>query len=165
MQLLLVDLAHNSSAEQVDWDYWKSAAKDLAPNHPTLARTLTPEEAVENRSYFQRSAEDLDLLKSLARTLRARRYAIRTEQTYVDWCHRFIGFCGGSNPSTWGPADAERFLPIWRPIGVSRPVPRTRRSMRWCSCFVMSWNVRWTSCASRVPSVRPVCRSSARRRL
>jgi len=100
VQLLLVDLAHNSSAEQVDWDYWKSAAKDLAPDHPPLARTLTPEEAVENRSYFQRSAEDLDLLKSLARTLRARRYAIRTEQTYVDWCHRFMRFCGNSDPAT-----------------------------------------------------------------
>ncbi|MBK1649710.1 hypothetical protein CKO36_14165 [Rhabdochromatium marinum] len=99
VQLLLIDLAHNPSAEQVDWDYWKSATKDLAPDHPTLARTVTPEGAVENRSYFQRSAEDLDLLKSLARTLRARRYAIRTEQTYVDWCHRFIGFCGGSDPA------------------------------------------------------------------
>ncbi|EGV32250.1 integron integrase [Thiorhodococcus drewsii AZ1] len=71
---------------------------------------MTPEEAVENRSYFQRSAEDLDLLKSLARTLRARRYVIRTEQTYVDWCHPFMRFCGNSDSATWGPADVERFL-------------------------------------------------------
>lgn len=110
VQLLLVDLAHNPGAQQVDWDDWKSAAKPLAPDHPTLTRTMTPEDAVTSRSYFQRSAEDLDVLKELARTLRARRYAIRTEQTYVDWCHRFMQFCGRPDPASWEPADVERFL-------------------------------------------------------
>ncbi|MBP8290819.1 MAG: hypothetical protein KAX51_13635, partial [Chromatiaceae bacterium] len=26
--------------------------------------------------------------------IRAMQYSIRTEQSYVDWCHRFLAFCG-----------------------------------------------------------------------
>lgn len=50
------------------------------------------------------------LLKRLARTLRARQYAIRTEQTYVDWCHRFLRHTGTQDPRALAQADVERFL-------------------------------------------------------
>jgi len=64
---------------------------------------------------YQRAAGAQPLLRQLARTLRAERYALRTEQTYVDWCHRFLLFCGvGSSKEVdiqaLGAADVERFL-------------------------------------------------------
>jgi hypothetical protein len=81
VQLLLVDLSQSPAARDVDWDYWKSAGEDLADSHPTLAAQQIPETAVTGAVRYGASAERLPLLKALARTLRARRYAIRTEQT------------------------------------------------------------------------------------
>jgi len=55
-------------------------------------------------------------LKQLARTLRAQRYALRTEQTYVDWCHRFLLFVAAQPAASAeslaiiGKHDVERFL-------------------------------------------------------
>jgi integron integrase len=110
VQLLLVDLAQAPVASELDWDYWKEAGAGLASDHPTVAAELRPERAVESTPRFAASAERVPLLKSLARTLRARRYAIRTEQTYLDWCHRFLGFCGKVDAADLGPSDVERFL-------------------------------------------------------
>jgi integron integrase len=110
VQLLLVDLAQAPVASALDWDYWKEAGSGLTGEHPTVAARLRPEEAVEVTPRFAASADRLPLLKSLARTLRARRYAIRTEQSDLDWCHRFLGFCGATDAAELGPADVERFL-------------------------------------------------------
>jgi integron integrase len=110
VQLLLVDLAGSRGAREVDWDYWKEAGKDLAFDHPTLTEQQGPEEAVQANPRYSRATDHRPLLKTLARTLRARRYAIRTEQTYVDWCHRFLLYTGKADPSALGQADVERFL-------------------------------------------------------
>ncbi|MEJ2330963.1 MAG: site-specific integrase, partial [Gammaproteobacteria bacterium] len=34
----------------------------------------------------------------------------RTEQSYVDWCHRFLRFCGDTPMTEIGAADVQRFL-------------------------------------------------------
>jgi len=41
---------------------------------------------------FSRSAQTFPILEDLARTIRAMQYSIRTEQSYVDWCHRLLPF-------------------------------------------------------------------------
>lgn len=110
VQLLLVDLARSPAAGEIDWDYWKDAAKELGAGHPTVAAEQPPEQAVQGNPRYARSAERYPVLKTLARTLRARRYAIRTEQTYVDWCHRFLCFAGREDADGLGQADVERFL-------------------------------------------------------
>ncbi len=56
---------------------------------------VTPAEAIDANPRYVRAATDRPLLKELAQVLRARRYALRTEQTYVDWCHRFLLFLEG----------------------------------------------------------------------
>jgi hypothetical protein len=43
---------------------------------------------------FARAAGEVPLPKTLVRTIRAMQYSIRTEQAYVDWCHRFLAFRG-----------------------------------------------------------------------
>jgi integron integrase len=110
VQLLLVDLARSPAAGEIDWDYWKDAGRELGADHPTVAAQQTPEQAVQANPRYARSAERYPLLKTLARTLRARRYAIRTEQTYVDWCHRFLLFAGKEDANGLGQGDVERFL-------------------------------------------------------
>lgn len=94
----------------MDWDFWISGSRSLTPEHATLARerpgngetalpdrietTPTWSNAVELQSRFPR------LYRSLITVLRARGYSIRTEQAYVDWVGRFLGF------HHWRPADS-----------------------------------------------------------
>jgi hypothetical protein len=67
-----------------------------------------PVAATAHRS--ARSAETFPLLGTPARTLRAMQYAIHTEQSYVDWCHRFLAFCGKTPAERLGLEDVQRFL-------------------------------------------------------
>ncbi|KAA6183499.1 integron integrase [Thiohalocapsa marina] len=110
LQWLLVDLSGNEAAARLDWDYWRSAGETLTADHPTVAAALPAEEAVEQASRFASAAEQWPLLKDMARVMRSRRYAIRTEQTYLDWCHRFLLFCRNKPPETVQAADVEAFL-------------------------------------------------------
>ncbi|WP_346014617.1 integron integrase [Thiocystis violacea] len=59
---------------------------------------------------FARSAETFPILEELARTIRAMQYSIRTEQSYVDWCHRFLVYCGDRELDALGVEDVQRFL-------------------------------------------------------
>ena len=43
--------------------------------------------------------------------IRLKHYSIRTEQAYVDWIKRFIGFHGKRHPGQLGALDVEAFLP------------------------------------------------------
>ncbi|AGA92189.1 integron integrase [Thioflavicoccus mobilis 8321] len=116
LQLLLVDVAACPAAREVEWDYWRESGDTLAADHPTVAAALSPEQAVDAHPIYAKAAEHRPLLKQLARTLRAQRYALRTEQTYVTWCHRFLSFCekrsteGSIDPTKLGKRDVERFL-------------------------------------------------------
>ena len=112
VQLLVVDLAQAKAGREVDWEVWKVSGKTLGPDHPTLAKERTPEQGLARRSgvRFARAAERYQALKDLARTLRARQYSIRTEQSYVDWCHRFLLFCEAESADGLGATDVQRFL-------------------------------------------------------
>jgi integron integrase len=115
LQLLLVDLAQAEAARDVDWEHLRESGRTLEVTHPTRAAAMSPEAAVAGHPVYQRSTAAQPLLQDLARTLRAERYALRTEQTYVDWCHRFLLFCGAGgdreiDTGTLGAGDVERFL-------------------------------------------------------
>ena len=116
LQLLLIDLAQSPAARAVDWEHLRESGRELEASHPTHAAAMTPDAAVEANPVYARSTATQPLLKRLAMTLRAERYALRTEQTYVDWCYRFLQFCGtgGSEESVdtdaLGAAEVERFL-------------------------------------------------------
>ncbi len=109
LQLLLVELADVKAARQVDWDYWREAGAALPADHPTIAREQAPEARLRAPK-LAASAAGFPILATLARTLRTRQYSIRTEQTYVDWCHRFLRHCEGKPVEALGPADLDAFL-------------------------------------------------------
>ena len=113
VQLLLVDLAQAPAAKEVDWDYWKEAGKELDSNHPTIAKEQPPGRPAKQNGRgprFGRSAAAFPVLERLARTIRAMHYSIRTEQSYMDWCHRFLAFCADTPEEQLGAADVQRFL-------------------------------------------------------
>jgi hypothetical protein len=110
LHILLVGLARNKSALTLDWDYWRTAGEGLSADHPTVAAAQHAEAAVEQRSSFTKAGEQWPVLKQMARVMRARGYAIRTEQTYLDWCHRFMTFCKDKPSAAWQPSDLSAFL-------------------------------------------------------
>ena len=50
------------------------------------------------------------LLDRLRHAIRVRHFAIRTEQTYVDWARRFVLFHGKRHPQEMSAAEVEAFL-------------------------------------------------------
>ncbi len=101
VQLLLVDLADTPAGREVDWGYWREGARELEPAHPTLAREGPPPQGPAPG----RCVDSAGVLARTARAVRAKQYSIRTEQSYVDWCRRFLGFCGPRPPEQLGGAD------------------------------------------------------------
>jgi integron integrase len=110
LQLLFVDLAQCPAGKVVDWDWWKAGGRPLDNDHPTIARSQPPDAGLTEGPEFAHAAEKFPLLKTLARTIRAMQYSIRTEQSYVDWCHRFLTFCGETPTDRLGVDDVQRFL-------------------------------------------------------
>ncbi|WP_295436438.1 phage integrase N-terminal SAM-like domain-containing protein, partial [uncultured Thiodictyon sp.] len=106
LQLILVDLSQVPAGKAVDWDWWKAGGKALAPDHPTLGKSQAPGAGPR----FAGAAAAFPLLETLARTIRAMQYSIRTEQAYVDWCHRFLMFCGDQPTAALGVEDVQWFL-------------------------------------------------------
>lgn len=113
LQLLIVDLAQVPAGNAVDWDYWKEAVGPLEANHPTVAREqgAAPTGAEIPAGPHPASSRDASpILEVMTRTLRARHYSIRTEQTYIDWCRRFLRFFPETPPEDLGDEDVQRFL-------------------------------------------------------
>ena len=95
VQFLLVRLGGCPVAHAVEWDFLAEVGQALRADHPTRVAALTPAEAIDNNPRYSGATTDRPLLEQLARVLRAKRYALRTEQTYVDWCYRFVVYTEG----------------------------------------------------------------------
>ncbi len=98
----LLTAACSSSADSVNWEEWKSGAKRLADNHPTVVRDYVPltgaKSAVEPNTGNLRP-QNQELLEKLVEKARIRNLAIRTEQTYREWVERYLRFCEHSGIS------------------------------------------------------------------
>lgn len=90
LRILFSDLVQPSWLPEVDWSLWQKCAKELGPDHPTLARI--PVERSENPRAFGLEARDVGAYRKYLAAIRSRAYAIRTEQTYLDWIDRFLRF-------------------------------------------------------------------------
>jgi integron integrase len=110
VEFLLRDLAEAPAAARVDWTWWKEGSRERSPEHPTLARDLPLAAEAAPGAPLSASTAPEALLATLARKLRARQYSIRTERSYVDWCRRFLRFCGEQQVQEVSPAAIERFL-------------------------------------------------------
>ena len=114
LKLFLISLCHLAWAKEFDWDYWQDAAKKLADNHATVARDYTE---LPSKSPLASPEPDKPLSTShkalidrLIYVLRAGNYAIRTEQTYSDWIHRFLKFHADVKSDDLGDEHAKQYL-------------------------------------------------------
>jgi integron integrase len=118
--------------DRVDWAHWRALALGLAPDHPPdhpkVARDYEPlpdpgcagdpapqpshvsgerAEAAPFEAIRQAHGPLLHLVKLAARS---RGLAIRTQQTYLHWIVRYIGFLGNRDPIPLGAAEVAAFL-------------------------------------------------------
>jgi integron integrase len=128
---MLFALAGVDWLERVDWEHWRGSARSLASDHPTVARDygLVPvrspiagrvsapsvERDEKQRNGAAQTFESIRkahgaLLDRVAAAARIRGLAIRTEQTYLHWIMRYIGFVGNRDPSERGAEEAAAFL-------------------------------------------------------
>lgn len=69
-----------------------------SPQHPSPSPNRTP---------FTKEKKLLDRMRE---TLQTQHYSYRTEQTYIDWCRRFILFHGKRHPKDMGNSEVEAFI-------------------------------------------------------
>ena len=99
LQLFFKHLLALSWADRFPWQYWLDSARSLEHDHPTVARHNRPiryrPETVDTESHRPTGPE---LVDRFIAQLRQRNYSIRTEEAYVAWVRRFLGFHGSADP-------------------------------------------------------------------
>ncbi|RLJ20912.1 integron integrase [bacterium endosymbiont of Escarpia laminata] len=98
LQLLFCHHIESGCCNDFDWAYWKTTARSLDLDHPTLAREVA---AADDPNLLMPAGNSLlsgfyqhfpDLYKRYVIAIRLRGMAIRTEQTYGEWIARFLAF-------------------------------------------------------------------------
>jgi len=90
VEILINDTAGIPWGSEFPWEQYKQLARSIAIKHPTLARETNGIEIVEPEFSNELSTPHLMVLSELAREIKLRDYAIRTEQTYCHWVQRFL---------------------------------------------------------------------------
>jgi hypothetical protein len=83
------------------------------------------------------------LLDQVRNLCRLKHYSIRTEQTYVDWCKRFILFHHKRHPKDMGAPEVRAFLEhlaagngrVYLPSAVAKKYPNANREWPWQYVF------------------------------
>ncbi len=95
LRILFCKLIQPEWADKYDWYSWNAYARELEPDHPTLMRDANPSTLVApstNPLIVRFRDEHTELHRSFVKTIRIRRMAVRTEQTYEHWLVRFFNF-------------------------------------------------------------------------
>ncbi len=111
---ILLETADTPARTQVNWEYWRNSAQELADSHPTIARTggVLPSAEPAGRAPLLDAvrARYGSVLDELVVVVRQRNYSIRTEQAYLSWVCRFLLFAGDKDIEALGEADIVAFL-------------------------------------------------------
>jgi len=123
LRILFVDIVHAPWAAPFPWRYWMDSATALPSDHATVARSYSPHPAPDSRhrSNDPSLTAESSFIKSVSQTypdhftrlitaIRTRQYSIRTEQAYVAWLARFIGYHKMADPETLDGSAVVSFL-------------------------------------------------------
>ena len=143
LRILFCDLVKAEWCDRVDWAHWTAGAGRLSCDHPTIAResvltdndakplfTTTPPHSLEKQFPH--------LHRDIVTTIRVKGYAIRTEQTYLQWIERFLRF------HDWRPIDSlasnevNAFLEY---LAVKRNVSASTQNQALCAIVFVFGNV------------------------
>ena len=93
LRILFMECVQSDWAQNYNWHQWKTVARDLEPDHPTLAREGQDLVAPSKNGLVSRFRSDYTTTHSdFIETVRIRNMSIWTEQTYEHWLARFLAF-------------------------------------------------------------------------
>jgi len=109
IELLLREMVSVPWVDDFDWQQWRASTKELSDQHPTVAREM--QTAAPSPPYEIAPAQQHpELIARMKAEIRRRGYSIRTEQTYISWVARYIGFHQGHNPADLDMSAISSFL-------------------------------------------------------
>lgn len=115
LRLLLLQLTRTPAGQDVDWSGWLERRRAVSPetaSSPSRAVDApgTHTTVATGAPRIARAAQTFPILNELAAAVQQRRYSVRTEQSYIDWCNRFLAFCSDKEREQIEQADVQRFL-------------------------------------------------------
>jgi site-specific recombinase XerD len=125
LQLLFTKLIQLAWAGQFDWEYWLASAQALEKDHSTVARHNSPMTVKPPPPPYPEESTADDWRERLIAEIRRRHYSIRTEESYLNWARRFVGFNQGANPAQLG---AEHVAAYLNNLALSREVSASTQS-------------------------------------
>lgn len=125
LQLLFTQLLRPAWAGQFDWEYWLASAQELAKDHPTVARHNSPMTVTPPPPLVHDAPAISDWHERLIAEIRRLHYSIRTEEAYVNWARRYVGFNHGAHPGQLG---AEHVAAYLNHLALSREVSASTQS-------------------------------------
>jgi integron integrase len=123
LQIVFCDILSLPWCTQMDWSLWRDCATDLPPDHPTVARTIVREVARRRENGLE--DRDPEAYQRYVAVIRSRHYAIRTEQTYLDWIDRFLRFHASLDLASLDGSHVSAFL---QHLAVVRGVSKSTQS-------------------------------------
>jgi len=122
LKILFTRMVRLDWANNFPWDEWESQAQDLTNNHATLARDYPSEitsylnesldiKLEKNRGLYKQIYSIYpEYIEQMIKSIRLKRYSIRTEQAYLGWVLRYIHFHSMADPSHLSEVDISKFL-------------------------------------------------------
>jgi len=111
LEILFVEIVDQAWAKEYRWQDWSATAATLPDDHSTLDRAYRPLPVAGDNAAMSAGVDgDGNLSKRIFEAfpghvnatigqIRVRNYSIRTEQAYLGWLFRFIGFHGMRDPA------------------------------------------------------------------
>jgi len=130
LEILFREVVQCDWAEGFDWEYWRKAARTLAPDHATIKResdSLSKRYQGKEDSLSDKEAVTAhkDILEKVRAEIRRRHYSIRTEETYVSWIQRYLVFHNQRAPADMGVDEVRSYLEY---LAVKRQVSSSTQS-------------------------------------
>lgn len=135
LKILFCDLVKAEWCNQVEWDHWTQGARRLSQEHPTLARDGGMQETNSEQLFISTSTHSLqkkfpELYRAVVTAIRVKGYAIRTEQTYLQWVERYIRFHDWRPAESLTSKDVNTFLEY---LAVKRNVSASTQNQALCA--------------------------------
>lgn len=125
LQLLFTNLVKADWSHQFDWQYWLASAQELGKQHPPVARHNSPMTVAPPPPVISDATDTSNWRERLIAEIRRRHYSIRTEESYVNWVKRYVGFNRGAHPGQLG---AEHVAAYLNHLTLSREVSASTQS-------------------------------------
>jgi len=110
LRLLLLQLTPTPAGREIEWASWLERRQSAIPEQTEDIANLREREIVMGSPRIAKATLTFPILKDLSEAIQERHYSIRTEQAYLDWCHRFLVFCEQREPENIEEQNIERFI-------------------------------------------------------